>query len=121
MKNKLLITILAIAGLIFGIIGLILSFLPLGTVDLMPAFIGLILGFIAYLLSRKSHIRRNLILFTLAVSVLAILISLFSAIFLKPEVAQDTQFEEKIEQSAEESTEDLEEALEDLEELDDED
>lgn len=118
MKNKALITILAIIGLIFGLIGLILSFLPLGTINIVPAAIGLLFAIIAYLISRKNPVRRKLIISGIVISSLAILISIFSQIFIKNKVAEDAKFEKKIEQSAKESTNDLEEALNDLEDAD---
>lgn len=118
MKNKALITTLAVLGLIFGILGLIMSFFPLGTIEIVPAAIGLLFGIIAYLISRKNPVRRKLVMSSIIISSLAILISIFSQVFIKNEVAEDVKFEEKIEQSAEESTDDLEEALNDLEDTD---
>ena len=116
MKNKGLITAIAIFGLIFSVLGLILCFFPLGTIDIVPAAIGLIIGIIAYFLIKKTGYRKKLVFSVLIISVLAILISLFSEVFIENKVAEDTQFEEQIEQSSEESIDDLEEALEDLEE-----
>ena len=116
MKNKGLITAIAIIGLVFSLLGLILCFFPLGTIDIVPATIGLIIGIIAYFLIKKTGYRKKLVFSVLIISVLAILISLFSEIFIENKVAEDTKFEEQIEQSSEESIDDLEEALEDLEE-----
>lgn len=120
MQNKVLITTLSIIGLLFGFIGLVLSFLPLGTIDLIPAFVGLLFGLCCYFLAKKSGIRKKLITTVILISLAAILISVFTLLFVKNKVAEDEVFEEKIEQSAEEAVEDLEEAFEDLEELEDE-
>lgn len=117
MKNRFLITTVAIIGLIFGLLGLILCFFPLGTIDFVPSVIGLIFGLIIYFWAKKSGLRKKLILSVIIISSLAILISFFTEFFIENKVADDTKFEEKIEQSVEESVEDLEEALEDIEEL----
>lgn len=117
MKNKAIVTTLSIIGLLFGIIGLILSFLPLGTIDLVPAIIGLIFGVIIYFLTKETKVRRKLVLSVIIISSLAIIISVFTVLFMENKVAEDVQFEEKMEQSVEEASDDLEEALEDLDEL----
>lgn len=119
MKNKFLITALAVVGLIFGLLGFILCFFPLGTIDIVPATIGLVFGLIAFFIAKKSGCRKRLIFSVLIISTLAILISLFSEILIENKVAEDQKFEEKIEQSEQESVEDLEEALEDLGDLED--
>lgn len=121
MNNKFLVTTLIIVGLIFGVIGLILCFFPLGTIDIVPASIGFAFGLIAFLIARKTGYKRKLILSVLVISVLAIIISLFSEIFIENKVAEDQEFEEKIEQSEQDSVDDLEEALEDIDEIEVED
>ncbi len=118
MKSKVLVTIVAIIGLIFGLIGLILCFFPLGTIDIVPAGVGLIFGLLAFFLAKKSGTKKKLIFMVLIISVFAILISIFTELFVKNEVANDAKFEDKIEKSAEESVDDLEEAFEDLDNLD---
>jgi len=119
MQNKFLITSISILGLLFGIVGLVMSFLPLGTIDLIPSICGLFIGGVIFLLTKKSRIRRKLVLSVIFISFLAILISLFTVLFMENKVAEDLKFEEKQEQSVEEASEDLEEALEDLEDLED--
>lgn len=115
MQNKFLITVLTSVGLIFGLLGFLLCFFPLGTIDIVPATIGLLLGIISFLITKKTAFRRKLILLVLIISALAIIISVLSEIFIKNKVAEDQKFEEKIEQSEQESVEDLEEAFKDLE------
>ena len=111
MKSKFLISTLAIIGLIAAILGLVLSFLPLGTIDLVPAVIGLAFGLIAYFLAKKASTRKKLALSVLIIAGLAIVISLGTELFFENKVAEDTTFDEKIEQSADEATNDLDEAF----------
>lgn len=115
MKNKISISILAILSLIFGIIAFVLSFLPLGLIPLVPGAIGLIFSIVAFLLLRKFNEKKKIVSIALTISVLAILISIFSEVLMKDEVAEDNVFEEKIKESEGEDLEDLDEALEDLE------
>ena len=117
MKNKGIVTTLSIIGLIFGILGLALSFLPLGTIDIIPAAIGLLFGLIAYLLSKSTGVRRKLVFSVIIISLAAILISVFTVLFMENQVAEDLKFEEKLEQSVEDASDDLEEALEDIDEI----
>jgi len=119
MKNKSLITVLLVLGLIFGILGFILSLLPLGTIDLIPSLLAIFIGVLVYLLTKKTKIRRKLVITVIIVSAMALLISLFTEIFFTNKIAEDEKFEERIEQSEEESVEELEEALEDLEDIED--
>lgn len=118
MKSKNIVLIFAILSMFFGIIGFVLSFLPLGLISVLPAIIGLFFWFIAYLIMKKSVEKRKIVLVAVTISVLAILISLFSEIFIKDKVAEDLNFNEKIEQSEIEAIDDIEDALEYLE-LDD--
>jgi len=117
MKTKTVVILLSILSLFFGIIGFILSFLPLGLISILPAILGLVFWLIAFLVNNKTGEKRSIVTTALIISVLAILISTFSEIFIKDKVAEDQKFEEKIEQSQEEAIDDLEEALEDLEEI----
>lgn len=119
MKTKTIIIILAAFSLLFGIIGFVLSFLPLGLISILPALLGLVFWAIAYFINKKSGEKSKILTIALVIAVLAILISAFSEIFIKDKVAEDQKFEEKIEQSEEEALDDLEEALEDLEDLED--
>lgn len=114
MKSKFLITTITIIGLIISVIGLILSFLPLGTIDLVPSIIGLIIGFCSYLLSKKANTRKKLSISVIIIAGLAIIISLATELFSENTVAEDTSFEQKIEQSANDSESDLEDALSDI-------
>ena len=117
MKSKFLISLLAIIGLIAAILGLILCFLPLGTIDLVPAIIGLFFGLIAYFLARKANTRTKLSLAVIIIAGLAILISLGTELFFENKVAEDTNFDQKIEQSADDAASDLDDAFGDEEEI----
>lgn len=115
MKNKNIVLIFAILSMFFGLIGLILSFLPLGLISLIPAIIGLVFWFIAYLIKRKTEVKSKIIFVAITLSILAILITGFSEIFIQDKVIEDLKFNEKIEQSKSEAIDDLEDALEDIE------
>lgn len=115
MKSKFLISLIAILGLIAAILGLVLSFLPLGTIDLVPALIGLVFGGVAYLLAKKAGTRKKLSLTVIIIAGLAILISLGTELFFENKVAEDTGFDQKIEQSADDAASDLDEAFGDEE------
>lgn len=115
MKSKFFITTLAVIGLIAAILGLILSFLPMGTIDLVPAVIGLVFGLIAYFLAKSANTRKKLSMAVIIIAGLAILISLGTELFFENKVAEDTTFEQKVVESADEATSDLDEALGDEE------
>jgi len=111
MKNKFFITTLAVIGLIAAILGLILSFLPMGTIDLVPAVIGLVFGLFAYFLAKSANIRKKLAISVLIIAGLAIIISLGTELFFENKVAEDTTFEQKVEESADEAASDLDDAF----------
>lgn len=119
MKNKVIITTFSIIGLLFGLLGLALSLLPLGTIDLIPAIIGLLFGAVCYILTKESGQQRKLVYSVIIISVVAIFISLFTLLFMENKLAEDVKFEEKMEQSEKDATDDLEEALEDIDDLED--
>jgi uncharacterized membrane protein len=115
MKSKFFITTLAVIGLIAAILGLILSFLPMGTIDLVPAVIGLFFGLIAFFLAKSANTRKKLAISVLIIAGLAIIISLGTELFFENKVAEDTTFEQKVEESADEAASDLDDAFGDEE------
>lgn len=115
MKNpKLIVNILAILGLIFGILGFILSFTPLGTIPVIPALLGLILGLIGLWIMRRADLKKKVVYAAVIISALAIVISVITGVLIENKVAEDTEFEQTIEESEDEVLEELEE-LEDIE------
>lgn len=116
MKKKNISTnIFASISLFFGLLGLILSFLPLRMFALIPAGIGIYFGIIAYILSRVFKIKKNFVYIVLGISVSSIIIASVSEKVISNEIAEDKQFEQQLETTTEEDISDLSEAFEDEE------
>ena len=93
-------------------IAVILAILPMESIALIPALLGLGIGVLSFILSKNES--KKLIKFVLFVSILALAIIGFKAIFSgDSEVANDVEFIEKSQQSEEKAIEELEN-LEDL-------
>ncbi len=92
---------------IFTVLSIIFSFLPLGTLALIPVGIALVFGFLA--LKKSDLTQAKLVKVLLVISGLCLVIILGKEIFIKDEVEVDQQFNtEKIE-SKEEAQKELEE------------
>ncbi len=115
MKSNGLIITLGSIGFIAGILGLILSFLPLGYIPVIPAIIGLLLGGAGWYLTLKAESKSKLVKITTIISAIAVVVAVGTEMTSSNEVAEDKQFEKKIEASKEEAKKDLEEALEEIE------
>lgn len=105
---KKLFTILA---LIAAIIAIIFSVLPISNLAIFPAVGAISFGFFAFYLSKKTGEVKKIIQFTFLLTIMALGITTYKALFTKPVVvntdvldAKETQFEE--------------EAIQELEELD---
>ncbi len=115
-KRNLSTNIFASISLFFGLLGLILSFLPLRMFALIPAGIGIYFGVIAYILSRVFKIKKSFVYIVLAISLGSIFIASISEQISSNEIAEDQQFEQQLETSTKEDATDLSEAFEDEEE-----
>jgi thiol:disulfide interchange protein len=104
--------VLNIFGIIAAALAIILSFTPTDTIPLLPAIVGLLLGFIALKINQKQLQKTKTSKIIIAISFLAASIVLCKAVFLENEVAVDEVFEEKQEQSEEDLNE-----LNEIEEL----
>jgi hypothetical protein len=94
---------------IFTVLSIVFSFLPLGTLALIPVGIALVFGFFA--LKKSDLTQTKLVKVLLVISGLCLVIILGKEIFIKDEVEVDQQFNtEKIE-----SKEEAQKELEDLE------
>ncbi|MBT8309997.1 MAG: FUSC family protein [Flavobacteriaceae bacterium] len=96
-------------GLLAAIIALALSILPFGLIALIPAIIGLILGYLASKASKqqgKSKLPASLIFL---LSIIALVITSYRTVFTENKVETDTEFIEKEKESKEEALEELEE------------
>lgn len=116
--NKTLIKIFVIVGFFSAILGLVFSFLPISNLAIFPAIVGLVLSVTAYLSLKKQNLSFSFAKIVIALSVIAILISVGKNFFIDNKVAEDTTFIEKSEESEKEAVKDLQE-LEELNELED--
>jgi EamA domain-containing membrane protein RarD len=107
--RKLFITIASI----FATLGLVFSFLPLGTIALIPILIALVFAFLA--LKKSTEITdKKVPKILLLVSIIAMAIVLGKEALLKDKVEVDNQFEKEVIKSENEAKQDLED-LESLE------
>ena len=97
---------LIISAVIFGLLGIVFTILPLGTIAFLPIGITFILSGIAIQKSKNSQ--RSLPKIILFISVLTFLVVIGKAIFTKDIVVTDTQFELKKEESKKEDIKELE-------------
>ncbi len=113
---KKIFTILAI---ITSVLAITLSVLPISNLAVFPAAAALIFGLFAFYLSKKSGQVKKIIQFTFLLTIIALAITTYKAIFTEVEVSNTKELINKEAESKEEAIEDLEEL--DLEELDMED
>jgi 4-hydroxybenzoate polyprenyltransferase len=95
-----------ISAVIFGLLGIIFTILPLGTIAFIPIGITFILSGIAIQKSKNSQ--RKLPKIVMFVSVLTFLVVIGKVIFIKDVIKMDKQFELKKEESKKEDIKDLE-------------
>ncbi|QLE02336.1 hypothetical protein HX109_12495 [Galbibacter sp. BG1] len=98
------------------VIAVIFAILPLGTIALIPILIALLLALILkYKYSKgQKQLMPNIFL---GVAILCGVIVISKSLFAEEKVVEDTQYEERIEESQEEAIEELEEIESELEEL----
>ena len=107
--------IITIIALILGLIGLTLSFLPLRMIGIIPSVISVAIGVIAILISKKNNLKKGFAYIVSCIGILGILIASTFELTTKKEIAEDKEFKQKIEQTAQETDSDLDEALEGIE------
>ncbi|PKQ46184.1 FUSC family protein [Confluentibacter flavum] len=104
-----------ILGLIAAILATILSVLPLSNLAIFPAIAALIFGLIAFYLSKKAGYVKKIIQFTFLLTILALSITIYKAVFTKVEVTNTEELIIKEEESKQEAIEELEDLdLEDI-------
>jgi uncharacterized protein YhhL (DUF1145 family) len=114
MKKSVLSTrIFSILGLIFAILALVMSFLPIRMFALIPASVGLLCGIISLLIAYRYDLGKKLIYTLLIISAASILITGASLLFFKDTISKDKQFDNTIEKSKKDAENDLEDALKD--------
>jgi hypothetical protein len=104
-------TTLIIAS-IFTVLGIVFSFLPLGTLALLPIILALIFSFITFSKSEKEL--KKLPKMLMVVGVVCLLFVVSKEFFIKDEVAVDQTFEQTKKETKAEAKKELEE-IEDLE------
>lgn len=105
---KKLCTLLAI---IASFLAIILAVLPISNLAIIPSILALVFGLLAFYLSKKTGQVKKIIQFTFFLTIIALAITTYKALFLKTEVA-DTQ---ELKATESQSKEDALEELEDLE------
>ncbi len=110
---KRLFTILAV---IASVLAIILSVLPISNLAIFPAAAALIFGIIAFYLSKKAGKLKKIIQFSFLLTIMALGLTTYKAIFNKTEVGNTETLVEKEEASKEEAIEELEDL--ELDEID---
>lgn len=108
-----LLTVAAIAAFL----GIIMAILPFGTIGVLPGVVAIIAGFGAYYFSKKNKKPQKLSILFLSIGILVAVASGSKSLWVKDEVAVDTEFQQKEEQSKEEAIEELKEIESELEEI----
>jgi len=97
---------LIISSIVFAVLSLIFTILPLGTIAFLPVVLTLIFSLLAFLKSNdKQKILPRIILI---ISVLNLLVVVGKIVLIKDKVVNDKQFELKKEESKKEDIKDLE-------------
>ncbi|WP_248723311.1 FUSC family protein [Seonamhaeicola sp. ML3] len=102
---KKLFTILAI---ITSVLAIILAVLPVFNLAIIPSIFALIFGLLAFYFSKKTGQVKKIIQFTFLLTTMALVLTIYKAIFNTSEVADTTGLEATELQSEEEAIEDLE-------------
>jgi predicted membrane protein len=110
---KKLFTILAIIG---SFLAIILAVLPVSNLSIIPSVLTLIFGLLAFYYSKKTGQVKKIIQFTFFLTIMALAITTYKAVFTKTEVADTTDLEATETKSEEEAIEDLEELEIDIDE-----
>lgn len=113
---KKLFTILA---LISAILAIIFAVLPISNLAVFPAIAALLFGGLAFYFSKKTGTVKKLIQFTFLLTIMALGLTIYKAIFETTVVAETKNLDAKEEQLEESAIEELEDIELDIEEFDD--
>lgn len=97
---------LNIASIVFVVLGIAFTILPMGTIALLPVGLTIITAAVSFWLSKDRQ--RMLPRIVLVLSVITFLVVIGKDIFVKDEVKVDQQFEQKKIESQKEDIKDLE-------------
>lgn len=103
---KKLFTILA---LIAALIAIIFSVLPISNLTVFPAVLALVFGLIAFYLSKKTGAVKKIIPFTFLLTIIALFITIYKAIFTETKVTNTENLEATETKLKEEAIEELKE------------
>jgi len=94
--------------ILFAVISVIFTALPMGTVAYLPIGITILLVLIALFVLKGLKLLKRLLLVILTIAIVAAVVVGGKSLFVKDHVAKDKQFEQKKEQSEKEDIKDLE-------------
>ncbi len=92
---------------IFTVLGILFSFLPLGTLALLPIILALIFSFVTF--SKSENELKQLPKMLMIVSVICLVFVVSKQFFIKDEVAVDNTFEQTKKETKAEAKKELEE------------
>lgn len=92
--------------MVFAVLGIVLTILPMGTIALLPIIIAIILAVFGFKISGATQ--RLFPKIILIFSALTFLVVIGKEVFVKDQVVVDKQFEQKKEESKKEDIKDLE-------------
>ena len=95
-----------ISAVVFAVLGIVLTILPMGTIALLPIVIAIVLAALGFRISTTTQ--RLFPKIILIVSALTFLVVIGKEVFVKDQVVVDKQFEQKKEESKKEDIKDLE-------------
>ncbi|NCO63237.1 MAG: FUSC family protein [Flavobacteriales bacterium] len=101
--------IVTIFALILAVLSVIIAVLPVSNLSIFPAIAALVLGILAFYLSKKSGSGKKMIQFIFLLTIISLLLTSYKAIFSKTEVSNNQELKEKEKESKENAIEDLEE------------
>ena len=102
MKN-----LFTILGIISAILAVVLSTLPFFNIAFIPAFAALIFGYIAFKLSKKQNLSNRKVPLIFLLSIIALVISTYKAIFYEAEIGNTDALEVREEQGKENALDEL--------------
>ena len=97
-----------ILGLITAVAAIILSTLPLSNMAFIPAIASLVFGLLAFFLSKQQSESNKIVQLIFLLTIIALGLSTYKAIFDKTEVGDTQELEERVNKAEENAMEELE-------------
>lgn len=101
--------LLLIPALLLGIISAALAYVGLGLIPLLPAIIGIVLGFISLRAFKGSF--RNFAYIVISLCAISVLVSVFRGVILDKKVSADTEFDSTLVKTQKGVDKDLQDAF----------